>query len=310
MSAQRHVARMTLREKCAQMVFFEHRFGQDDPDRTSDLVRKDGAGGMVLVGGSKFDLPGFVNWAQKVAKFPVLVIGDYEDGVGGQVAGATSYPPAAAIAAAGSADFAQTKARHAGLEARALGVRMTLGPTASDALARASIDGFHYSKMAVCLRRFPGPGFAELAPEADAVLVGGAVAADLDEEQPVCLSRAAIQGTLRREFRFDGLVFTDALAGLGDGPDLVERAANAGVDAILGPADPFKTIDALEAGARDRRIAEATIDRAVTRLLLRKERLGLFADRVVDVAEVERIVGSAAHRAAAERMAEAVRPKP
>ena len=32
MSAQQHIARMTLREKCAQMVFFEHRFGEDDPD--------------------------------------------------------------------------------------------------------------------------------------------------------------------------------------------------------------------------------------------------------------------------------------
>jgi beta-N-acetylhexosaminidase len=298
---------MTLREKCAQMVFFEHRFGEDDPDRTSDLVKKEGAGGMVLVGGSKFDLPGFVNWAQKVAKFPVLVIGDYEDGVGGQVAGATVYPPAAAIAATGSVDFAQTKARQAGLEARALGVRMTLGPTASIALAKSSVDGFHYSKMAVCLRSFPGPGIAELAAEADAILVGGAVAPDLDEDQPVCLSRAAILGALRRELRFEGLVFTDALSKLGDGPELVERAANAGIDGILCPADPLKTIDALDAAARDKRIAEATIDRAVTRLLLRKERLGLFADRVIDVAQVEQIVGSSAHRAAAERMAGAVK---
>jgi hypothetical protein len=32
-----------------------------------------------------------------------------------------------------------------------------------------------------------------------------------------------------------------------------------------------------------------------------------FADRVVDVSQVEQIVGAAAHRAAAERMAEAVR---
>lgn len=306
MSAQQHVSRMTLREKCAQMVFFEHRFGQDDPDRTSDLVRKEGVGGMVLVGGSKFDLPGFVNWAQKVAKFPVLFVGDYEDGAGTQVAGATAYPPAAAIAATGSADFAQTKARHAGLEARALGVRMTLGPTAAAPLARAAVDGFHYSKLAVCLKGFPGPGVAELAPEADAILVGGAVAPELDEEQPVCLSRAAVLGTLRRELRFEGLIVTDALSALGEGADLVERAANAGVDVLLCPGDPGKTIDALEAGARDKRIAEATIDRAVTRLLLRKERLGLFADRVIDVARVEQVVGAAAHRAASQRMAEAV----
>ena len=295
MTAQQHLSRMTLREKCAQMVFFEHRFGEDDPDVTSDLVRKDGAGGMLLVGGSKFDLPSFVNWAQKVAKFPMLVLGDYEDGAGPQVAGATAYPPASALP---SADSAQTKGRHVGEEARALGVRLVLGPTASDPNAKSSMDGFHYSKMAVCLKGFPGPGVADLAAEADAILAGNGVMSDVDEDQPACLSRAVIQGTLRREFRFEGLI----LASPG-GTELVERAANAGVDAILAPPDPRAAIGALEEAATAGRIAESTIDRAVTRLLLRKERLGLFADRMVDVAQVEQIVGSAAHQAAAARMA-------
>ncbi len=75
------------------------------------------------------------------------------------------------------------------------------------------------------------------------------------------------------------------------------------MDVILSPPDPVKAIDVLEAGAREGRIAEATIDRAATRLLIRKERLGLFADRMVDVVQVERIVGSAVHQAAAARMA-------
>jgi len=297
-SAQQHLGRMTLREKCAQMVFFEHRFGEDDPDLTSQLVRKDGAGGLLLVGGSKFDLPAFVNWAQKVAKFPVLVAGGYEHGAGPQVAGATAYPESVA-----TADHAQTKSRHIGLEARALGARIVIGPTASAPFARESVDGFHYSKLAVCLKGFPGPGVAELAPEADAILAGPGILAEVDEEQPACLSRAVIQGTLRREHRFEGLIVMDSVATLGGGAEIVERAANAGVDVILAPPDPLKAIDALEAAARDGRVAEATIDRAATRLLLRKERLGLFADRMVDVAQVEQIVGSAAHQAAAARMA-------
>ena len=109
MSAQQHIARMTLREKVAQLVFFALRFGEDDPDLTTQLVRKDGAGGMVITGGSKFDLPSFVNWAQKVAKFPLLVLAGYADGAGPQVSGATAYP------AAGSADAAQTRGRHIGV---------------------------------------------------------------------------------------------------------------------------------------------------------------------------------------------------
>jgi beta-glucosidase-like glycosyl hydrolase len=310
MTAQQHVGRMTLREKCAQMVFFEHRFGEDDPDQTAQLVRKEGAGGLLLVGGSKFDLPSFVNWAQKVAKFPMLMVGDYENGAGPQVAGATAYPSTAAVASTGSADFAQTKGRHIGLEARALGARMILGPTASDPFVRASIDGYHYSKMAICLRGFPGPGVAEVAAEADGLLAGSSRLPDVDDEQPACLSRAVIQGTLRREYRFEGLVFMDAFAALGAGAEIFERAANAGVDAFLSPPDPVKAIDLLEAGARQGRVAEATIERAATRVLLRKERLGLFADRMVDVAQVEQIVGAAAHRDAAERIAQAARPSP
>jgi beta-N-acetylhexosaminidase len=185
---------------------------------------------------------------------------------------------------------------------------MVLGPAASDPFARASVDGFHYSKMAVCLRGFPGPGVAELAAEADGILAGPSILAEVDEEQPACLSRTVIQGTLRREVRFEGPVFMSAFAALGAEAGIFERAANAGVDAFLSPPDPVKAIDLLEAGAREGRIAEATIDRAATRLLLRKERLGLFADRIVDVVQVEQIVGAAAHRAAAERMAQAARP--
>lgn len=297
MTAQQHIARMTLREKVAQLVFFAHRFGEDDPDRTAQLVRKDGAGGMVISGGSKFDLPSFVNWAQKVAKFPVLVLAEYADGAGPQVSGATAYP------AAGSADAASTKGRHIGAEARALGVRMTLGVAASDPYARAAIDGFHYSKLTVALRGFPGPGVAELAAEADAIVVGNGILAEVDEETPACLSRAVLQGTLRREYRFEGLLFLDASAAPAGGPEIFEQALNAGIDAILAPADPVAMIDALEEAAKAGRLAEVNVDRAATRLLLRKERMGLFADRMVDVAQVEQIVGAAAHQAAAARMA-------
>ena len=42
------------------------------------------------------------------------------------------------------------------------------------------------------------------------------------------------------------------------------------------------------------------------RQLLHKERMGLFADRMVDIAGVEKTVGCATHRAAADRIAHVV----
>ena len=304
MSMHDLLARMSVREKCAQMVFIKCTFPDDDPDRTSQLVRKDGVGGLVISGGSLFDVPSFVNWVQKVAKFPALILADVE--AGGQIAGATAFPSAAALAAVGSADFVQTKARHLGAEARALGIRMVLGPSAADPLARAAIDGYHYSKVAVCLKRFPDPEVAALAGQAEALLVGHEVVPESDEEQIASLSRTAIQGLLRRELRFEGLAVTDALSRLGRNPELVVRAANAGADVLLRPADPVAAIDALEAAAKDGRIAMSTIDRAVTRQLLHKERLGLFADRMVDIAGIEKVVGCPTHRAAADRIASVV----
>jgi beta-N-acetylhexosaminidase len=301
MSALQQVSKMTLREKCAQMIFIEVRVDDYDPDRTSHLVRKEGIGGIVLRGGSVFDVPSFVNWAQKVSRFPLLVAAEFD--LGAVVSGATVFPSAAAIAATGSADFAQTRARHMGLEARALGIRMLLGPSAADPLARAAIDGSHYSKVSVCLQRFPDPGIAGLAGVADAIQVAHEVVPDLDEEQIASLSRTAILGLLRREMRFEGLVITDGLYRLGAGAEILERAANAGADALLRPSDPLQAIDALERAVKGGRVAESTLDRAAGRLLLHKERTGLFAERMTDVAQVEQVVGAPAHRAAADRIA-------
>jgi len=303
-SALGHVSRMTLREKCAQMVFIGCSFPDEDPDRTSQLVRKDGVGGLLLLGGSVFDVPSFVNWGQKVAKFPLLVLADFDRA--GAVSGGTVFPSAEAIAATKSADFAQTRARHLGAEARALGIRMLLGPSAEDPFARAAIDGFHYSKSAVCVKRFPEPGFASLAGQVEGVLVGHEVVPDSDEEQIASLSRTAVQGLLRRELRFEGLAVTDSLSRLGGSEDLVIRAANAGADVLLRPADPARAIDALEAAVKSGRVSVSTIDRAVARQLLVKERLGLFADRMVDIAGVEKVVGCATHRAAADRITHVV----
>jgi beta-N-acetylhexosaminidase len=291
---------MTLREKCAQMLHVACDFPDEDPDRTSQLVRKDGVGGLLLTGGSVFDVPSFVNWAQKVAKYPLLISADFERS--GPVTGGTLYPPDAAIAATKSADFAQTKARHLGAEARALGIRMLLGPSVDDPLAAAAIEGYHYSRVAVCLKRFPDAGVRLHGGKAEALLIGHEVVPDSDEEAIASLSRTAIQGLLRRELRFEGLAVTDALSRLGTSVDLVVRAANAGADVLLRPADAGKAIDALEAAAKDGRIATSTIDRAVMRQFLTKERLGLFADRMVDIGGVEKTVGCPTHKAAADRI--------
>ena len=138
--------KMTLREKCAQLVFFEFRFDAPDYDGAMRRAKDLGLGGLVVRGGSLFELGPFVNTLQKNAKLPLLVAAAYDRGAGAEVAQATTFPPHLAVAAAGSEELARSKGRLTAREAKAMGVRWLLGaePAAfagSEALARAYADG-------------------------------------------------------------------------------------------------------------------------------------------------------------------------
>jgi beta-N-acetylhexosaminidase len=115
---------------------------------------------------------------------------------------------------------------------------------------------------------------------------------------------AILTGLLRDSLHFQGLVVTDALEmgglvnayGAAEGPVL---ALIAGADLLLQPVDARATIDAVERAVRQGRISEARLDRSVRKVLALKQRLGLFEQRTVTLADVPRIVGSAEHLATA-----------
>lgn len=139
-------ARMTLRDKCAQLVFFEFRFAEPDYDAAMRWAKDLGLGGVVVRGGSLFELGPFVNTLQKNAKLPLLVAAAYERGAGAEVFGATVFPPHLAVAAAGSEELARAKGRLTAREAKAMGVRWLLGAedaafAGNAALARAYAEG-------------------------------------------------------------------------------------------------------------------------------------------------------------------------
>jgi beta-glucosidase-like glycosyl hydrolase len=359
MIMEKHLSALSLREKCAQMILIAFRFDQPDYDQTLHFVKKEGVGGILLEGGSIFDTAPFINSLQRVAKFPLLVASPLEDGAGEQISGATRFPPNLALGAAGSEDLALQKSRHAGLEARALGIRWLLAPVVDLAqgvpdggldprsfgqdparvtrLARAMVRGFHSVGTMACLKHFPGrrpratapaPGpagagasverwregegrpFLELLSEVDAVMTGHFVAPELDPAGPASLSAAVTREKLRRELGFQGLVATDrlgksALAEFCTEAQAAERAAAAGADVLLAPPSPQEALEALVRAVEAGRLPEPVIELAAERVLAAKEKLGLFSDRMTDVASIESILGSPAPRAAAERIAEA-----
>lgn len=147
--------------------------------------------------------------------------------------------------------------------------------------------------------------FAELfADGVDGIMAGHVITECLDHEYPATLSKKMIQGVLRDEMGFEGIIETDAMRmhaiqdHYGTGPASV-LAVNAGNDLVLlrGSAEHFKEgYDALLSALKSGALAMETVDKAVLRILKLKEEKGLFENPFADSELAEKTVGSAKHR--------------
>jgi len=127
----------------------------------------------------------------------------------------------------------------------------------------------------------------------------------LDATVPASLSERVVDGLLRRELGFRGLVVTDALdmGGLTDHYDAGEasvRAVLAGADMLPKTANVDSAIAGVRAAVESGRLPVARLDAAVARILAAKER---FAAPAPDFDRVFREVESPAHRDVAEEIA-------
>jgi beta-glucosidase len=126
---------------------------------------------------------------------------------------------------------------------------------------------------------------------------------------PSHANRWLIQKVLREEWGFDGFTSSDyfGVAELirrhhvaADPAEAARRAINTGVDMELPYIECYGT---LADQVRDGRVAQATLDRAVSRILRAKFLLGLFERPYVDPDEAARVNESAEHRALALKAA-------
>lgn len=126
--------------------------------------------------------------------------------------------------------------------------------------------------------------------------------------RPATLVPAILTGILRDSLHFRGLIATDALnmAGLGGASGAAESsvlAFLAGADLFVQPADPVTVIDAIARSVASGRISAERLDSSVSRVLLLKARLGLFARRTVSLDSIPIAVGRAASLATAQDIA-------
>ncbi|HET6360111.1 glycoside hydrolase family 3 protein [Streptomyces sp.] len=211
-------------------------------------------------------------------------------------------------------------------------------PDAVAGLVAAQVKGYQSAGIAATSKHFPGHGDTtvdshtgipvithtrEQWEEIDAPPFRAAIAAGIDSimtahiqfpaldpsNDPATLSRPILTGILREELGYDGVVVTDALnmQGVRDkyGDSRVPvLALKAGVDQLLNPPDLAVAWNGVLSAVRSGELSVARLEESILRILLLKEKLGLFRDPFVSRRDVERTVGARAHLAAADRIAE------
>jgi beta-N-acetylhexosaminidase len=121
---------------------------------------------------------------------------------------------------------------------------------------------------------------------------------DAGQRRPATVAPNVLTGILRDSLGFRGLTVTDALnmggvvSKYGPGEAAV-LAFLAGADLLLMPTDAGAAIDAMEQAVTSGRISRERLDASVRRVLEWKRRLGLFAERHVELDSVMATVGSA-----------------
>ncbi|MCF3146556.1 glycoside hydrolase family 3 protein [Streptomyces platensis] len=211
-------------------------------------------------------------------------------------------------------------------------------PQAVARMVAAEVKGYQGAGIASCAKHFPGHGdtdtdshvglpyihhSAQEWERLDAPPFKAAIAAGIDSimtahivvpafdpsEDPATLSRPILTGILRERLGYDGVVVTDSLGmegvrvKYGDARVPV-LALKAGVDQLLNPPDLAVAHGAVLAALKEGELTERDLDAKLLRILLLKERRGLFKDPYTTHRAVDRVVGTRAHLATADRIAD------
>jgi beta-N-acetylhexosaminidase len=206
-------------------------------------------------------------------------------------------------------------------------------------LASAYIRGMQAAGVSATLKHFPGHGDTdvdshlglpiithprarldqiELAPfragiasGADAVMTAHIELPELDPtpKTPTTLSAPIIQGLLRKDLKFDGLIYTDSMgmagvAAIYQPGEAAVRAVKAGNDVILHSPDDGAAFAAVVEAVKKGEIPQAQVDASVLRILRTKARAGLHRNRAVNLEQIPAVVGTRRNQAVADEVSQ------
>ena len=125
---------------------------------------------------------------------------------------------------------------------------------------------------------------------------------------PTTLS-PVMNGILRNDLHFDGLIVTDAMSMSGltlyfTQEEASVRALEAGADLLLKPADPDASLRGVRDAVKSGRLTEQRIEESARKVLAAKYDLGLVQQRLTPLDEIDRVVAGKPALALSEEIAE------
>jgi beta-N-acetylhexosaminidase len=212
-------------------------------------------------------------------------------------------------------------------------------PALVSRLAAAYVRGLQEAGVMATLKHFPGHGDTDvdshlglpiikhprerldqielppfragIAAGAQAVMTGHIEmpAIDPSPNTPTTLSAPIVTGVLRKDFGFNGLIYTDSMGMAGvtamySAGEAAVRAIAAGNDLVLHSPDDGAAFVAIRDAVKTGRIPEAHVDASVERILRAKAAAGLYRSRTVSLDALPTIVGTRANQAVADTVSE------
>ncbi len=125
---------------------------------------------------------------------------------------------------------------------------------------------------------------------------------------PSTLSPVVINGMLRKELGFDGLIVTDAMDMSGltiyfNQDEAAVRAILAGADVILKPADTDAAIRGIKQAVASGRISEQRLNESVRKVLAWKFQLGLTREKITPIDRIDTLVSNPQTRQLSDEIA-------
>ena len=211
-------------------------------------------------------------------------------------------------------------------------------PVRVGAMVEAWVKGLQDAGMLATLKHFPGHGdtdvdshlglplvahprsrldAVELPPFQRGMTAGaaGVMVAHMEmpaidpEKRPATFSPAIVDGLLRRQMRFAGVIYSDsmkmaAITKMASPGEAAVRAVQAGIDVVLDSPDSAAAASAIGAAIKDGTISRVQVEGSVRRILEAKARLGLHRVRSVNLEAVPRSVGGRQHEAIAQAVSD------